>query len=379
MEKLQVKEITGPAWASSLLEKIEPKLEATVERNFGKIPYVSTNGVYDDKNQNDISWWTNGFYAGELWQLYHLTGKKIYLKGARNVELLLDRAFSEFEGLHHDVGFMWLHTGVADYRITANRDSYIRGLHAATILAGRYNPVGKFIRAWNRDLSGWVIIDSLMNIPILYWASAETGDPRFKQIAMNHADTLLKYLIRSDGSAAHIGSFNAENGDFIETIGGQGFDADSAWSRGQAWAIYGYALSYHHTKEKRYLDAAKRIANFFIANVSQCDYLTLVDFKAPYSELKYDASAGVCAACGMLEIAKWVTPNEKGLYSDAATKILQKTAEVWGDWNPETDGIITATSHSYHQEEETHVPIVYGDYYFVEGLLRLTGNELFLW
>ena len=196
---------------------------------------------------------------------------------------------------------------------------------------------------------------------------------------MNHADTLLKYLIRSDGSAAHIGSFNAENGDFIETIGGQGFDADSAWSRGQAWAIYGYALSYHHTKEQRYLDAAKRIANFFIANVSQCDYLTLVDFKAPYSELKYDASAGVCAACGMLEIAKWVTPNEKGLYSDAATKILQKTAEVWGDWNPETDGIITATSHSYHQEEETHVPIVYGDYYFVEGLLRLTGNELFLW
>ena len=287
-------------------KRIEKKIETEAVRLTGTIPYMGIKGKYDNKLDSNIFWWTNGFYSGMLWQLYHVTKKEIFKKEAENIECYLDEALEKYTGLDHDMGFMWLHTAVANYRLTSNEKSKIRGLKAANLLAGRFNIAGSYIQAWNHK-PGWVIVDSLMNIPLLYWASEESENPRYKQIAMAHADTLLDVLVREDGSVGHIGEFNAETGEFIQQIGGQGYSAESSWTRGQAWAIYGYALSYHHTKEVRYLNAAKKIANNFITHCSQTDYLTLVDFNAPYDELKYDASAGVCAACGMLEIAEYLS------------------------------------------------------------------------
>ena len=140
--------------------------------------------------------------------------------------------------------------------------SLARGLHAAHLLAGRYNPRGKFIRSWNRDRAGWVIVDSMMNVPLLYWAEDVIDDPRFKYIAMDHVDTVMNNTVRQDGSCNHIIVLDPTNGELLETPGGQGYASGSSWSRGQAWAIYGFALSYLHTDKKEYLDTAKKAVSY---------------------------------------------------------------------------------------------------------------------
>lgn len=368
-------------WANDILMKIDSKMQSVVARNENKIPYEVIAGHYDNMATKNISWWTNGFFAGSLWQLYYATKSRIYRESAENIERQLDRAFKEYYGLHHDVGFMFLHTAVADYRLTKNESSKKRALQAANLLAGRFNVKGQFIRSWNKsEYSGWSIIDSLMNITILYWASSELGDPRYREIAMRHADTLLNFLVRPDGSVGHIAEFDPESGDFLRIVTGQGYDAHSAWARGQAWALYGYSLSYLHTKQDRYLDAAKRIANFYIANVSQTNYLSLVDFRAPYpDEKKYDASAGVCAACGLLQLSDLVPKYEKNLYYQAGYQILLATVDHWCDWDVATDGIVGMASHSYHQVGETHVKLVYSDYFLIEGILRLLKKDFLIW
>lgn len=366
-------------WANEVFIKLEDKMEQVVQRNTGKIPYTAMDGIYDDRKEQNIFWWTNGFYAGELWQLYHATEKTIYRTGAEQVEELLDQALEGFEGLHHDVGFMWLHTAVANNRLTGNQRSRVRGLHAATLLAGRFNMKGQFIRAWNLDKQGWMIIDSMMNIPLLYWASKETKDPRFAMVANAHADTVLNYLVKDDGAVGHIASFDPISGEFLELIAGQGYAPNSAWSRGQAWAIYGFALAYANTKEKRYLSAAKKIANYFIANVAQTDYLPLVDFRAPKEPVKWDMSAGTCAACGMLEIVEHVDELDGRLYKESAEKILRAIEAAHANWRQTEDGIIQYSSHSYHQKAETHVPIIYGDYFFIEGILRMLNKAFQIW
>jgi unsaturated chondroitin disaccharide hydrolase len=368
-------------WTEGIFEKIKSKLEAECFRMKGIIPYIAKNGRYHDLDTPDgIYWWTNGFWPGLLWQMYHATENGEFRKAAEEVEKRLDRALEGWEGLHHDVGFMWLHSAAANYRLTGNRDSRRRGLHAANILAGRYNPAGKFIRAWNGDCTGWIIIDCLMNIPLLYWASGELGDPRFAYIAQNHADTALKVLARPDGSCNHIAVLSPETGECLETPGGQGYAPGSSWSRGQAWAVYGFALSFRHTGRKEYLDAAKSAAHYAVSNFALNGWLPLVDFRAPASPVKHDAAAAMITSCGLLEIACHVGDYEKPFYTTAALKILRAGERAFADWNTETDGIIGKGTGSYHGGHgDTEVPIIYADYFFVEAVLRLLGKDFLIW
>jgi unsaturated chondroitin disaccharide hydrolase len=372
---------TGREWAEELFKIIKSKLKAECSRMENIIPYISRNGHYQNLETSDgIYWWTNGFWPGLLWQMYHATKNKDFRKTAEKVEKQLDEALEGWEGLHHDVGFMWLHSAVANYRLTGNRESRRRGLHAANLLAGRYNPAGKFIRAWNSDCTGWIIIDCLMNIPLLYWAAKELGDPRFRYIAQNHADTALKILVRPDGSCNHIAILSPETGECLETPGGQGYAAGSSWSRGQAWAIYGFALSFRHTGKQEYLDAAKAVSHYTIANFALNDWLPLVDFRAPAKPVKYDSTAAMIASCGLLEIAGHVTEYEKPFYTTAALKILYAGERAFAEWNTETDGIIDKGTASYHSgPDDTEVPIIYGDYFFIEAVLRLLGKDFLIW
>jgi unsaturated chondroitin disaccharide hydrolase len=369
-------------WLEEIWGNIRKKMAVECERIGTDIPFEAENGKYIDMGKQDIYWWTNGFWPGMLWQMYHATGEELYRTTSEGVEARLDEALEGFEGLHHDVGFMWLHSAVANYRITGNEKSKIRGLHAASLLAGRYNPLGQFIRAWNshsgNDCTGWIIIDCMMNIPLLYWASREVNDPRFKAIAIHHADTVLKTTIRGDGSSNHIVMLDPENGEFIDNPGGQGFDSGSSWSRGQAWAVYGMALSYKHTGKTEYLDAAKQVAHYFIANVAETGYIPLVDFRAPAEPVCYDTTAGVCAACGLLEIAGHVSEYEKPLYIRSAIKILQATERKYCNWNPEEDSIVSGGTGAYHSEIK-EIPIIYGDYFFIEAVLRLMDKDIFIW
>lgn len=369
-------------WAQSVFEKIDQKLVVEAKRLGSKIPYIpdEKTGLYEtDMGSADPVWWTNGFWSGMMWQMYHATNNDLYKKTAEANEEALDKAFEIYTGLHHDVGFMWLHTAVANYRLTENERSKARGLHAAHLLAGRYNPRGKYIRSWNRDRAGWVIIDSMLNIPLLYWAEKTIGDPRFRYIAEDHADKVMNHIVRPDGSVNHIGVFDPTNGELVETPAGQGYASGSSWSRGQSWAIYGFALSYQHTNKTEYLETAKKVAHYFISEVSKTDWIPLVDFRAPKEPVMIDTSAGMCAACGLLEIAKHVPEYEQTLYIDAAINILKAVEKKYGIWDLDKDGLIDYSTGSYHEDAWTEVPIIYADYYFVEAILRLLEKDFLIW
>lgn len=368
-------------WIQSVYQKLESKVEKECERMGDKIPYIAKDGKYqEDLGDTDIAWWTNGFWGGVLWQLYHATGKRLYLQTALQVEERLDQAIEEYENLYHDVGFMWMHTAVANYRLTGNHKSFVRGQHAANLLAGRFNILGNYIRAWNDDKAGWMIVDCLMNLSLLYWATEETGDPRFAAIAKKHADTALDKVLRPDGSCNHIAILNPTTGEVEELPGGQGYGEGSAWSRGQAWAIYGFAISYAHTKEQRYLDAAKSVAYYFIANTALTGFLPLCDFRAPEEPVYYDSTAGACAVCGLLEIAKHVPELEKSLYEQSALKILKAMEEQFCNWKEDEDGILGMGKVAYHEQQEMQqVPIIYGDYFFTEAVLRFMKKDFFIW
>jgi len=358
-------------------QKIQTKLAAECNRIGNKIPYIPLNDFYEDIGEKNISWWTNGFWGRILWQMYHATGNEIYARNAKKTEERLDEALSFFNDLDHDVGFLWLPTAMADYRLTQDKKSLSRILHAASILAGRFNPQGQFLRAWNGDKTGWIIVDSLMNISLLYQTSELIHDPRFKYTAMKHADTVLEKIVRQDGSCNHIVILDPDTGDLLETPAGQGYESGSSWSRGQAWALYGFALSYRYTKESRYLDAAKKICHYFIACIAQTDFIPFCDFRAPEIPLLYDTTAGACAACGMLELAEMVPLNEKSLYYGTAVKILQAIAEKHCNWNPNTDSIVSNGCVAYSECKQES--IIYGDYFFIEGILRLLNKAVVIW
>lgn len=372
-----------------IYEKIDAKLQAECLRMGDRIPYTAENGRYvTDKGKDAPFWWTNGFWAGMLWQMYQSSGREIYKETAKKSELVMEQDLAGFVGLHHDVGFQFLHTAVADYRLTGDEKAKVMGLHAANLLAGRFNPAGGFIRAWNDgngpkgekgNKPGWMIVDCLMNIPLLYWAGEETDDPRYAYIADHHAHTAIKVLLRGDGSCNHIAVLDPSTGELLNLPGGQGYGEGSSWSRGQAWAVYGFALAFMHTGKQEYLEAAKQAAHYFMANVSLTGYVSLVDFRAPKEPVYWDTTAAACAACGLLQIAEMVPEYEKPLYYDSGVKMLTALEERHCDWNTETDGILQNGTASYWADKDRHVPIIYGDYFFVEGILRLMNRGFMIW
>lgn len=372
------------AWAQETLERTAHKLEKVAQRSAEKIPYTTVDGVHDDKSgDKEIGWWTNGFWGGIMWQMYTLTGKEIYRNIAEQNEKKLDADLMDYEKLDHDNGFKWLPTAVADYRVTGNRSSKNRGLLAAGNLAGRYNCAGKFIRAWNDwpnskvDRRGWAIIDCMMNLPLLYWASEETGDPRFSQIAANHADTAMKAFIRGDGSANHIVEFDPASGEMIKSYGGQGYGEGSSWTRGQSWGLYGFMLSYLHTQNNAYLETAERIANYFIANIPDSGLIP-VDFRQPEDVKLEDSTAAAIASCGLIELAGQKDGRQQKIYLNAALKMLQALTKNSFNWNEEEDNLLTKCTAAYHDEKH-EFSIIYGDYFFLEALMKLTDKELFIW
>lgn len=366
-------------WAGEVWKKLEAKLYAECKRLGSMMPYISVNGAYTDMGKTELTAWTNGFYSGMLWQMYHATKEECYKNAAELIEERLDQALAEFTKLDHDTGFLWLHTAVADYRLTGNEKSRVRGLHAASILAGRYNPSGRYIKAWNGERSGVAIVDCLMNLPLLYWASGELSESACRQIAINHTDMALTYIFRPDGSCNHMVEFDPVTGEYLTNPGGQGYESGSSWSRGQAWAIYGMALAYRYTGNQRYLDAAKGTAHYVCANLAVHDFIPLLDFRAPAQPVYYDTTAGVCAACGMLEISEHVGPFEKELYVLSAIKILKAVIEKFCQWDLETDGILTGGSAKYHRAGDRHKSLIYGDYFLLEGILRLLDQDFLIW
>lgn len=368
-------------WIKSIAKKIQKKIEVVAKRNRDKIPYTTNNGEFDDLSESDIFWWTNGFWGGIMWQMYHATGDDIYCEIARYNERKLKRNLIDYRGIDHDNGFRWLLTAVADYRLTGSKEAFNLAIVAAGNLAGRLNPAGNYLRAWNDNgdgcNAGIAIIDCMMNLPLLYWAYEEINDPRFLHIATIHADMAQKKFVREDGSVNHIVVFNPLTGEVIRTDGGQGYKEGSSWTRGQSWALYGFILSYIHTKNKEYLDTAKKVANYFISNIPEDGFIP-VDFRQPRDCVWEDSSAAAIAACGMLEIEKYMEENEKHIYHNAALKLLMALSTYRCNWNENTDNIVEKCTVTYHDKSHEN-SLIYGDYYFIEAIWKLTGQESFMW
>lgn len=356
------------------LEKVINKLERTSSRVKDQIAYRTYHGVFNDMS-NEIDWWTNGFWPGILWLAYRKTNHKNYANWADGVELKLDEALKEYYGLHHDVGFMWQLSAVANYKLTENETSAKRGYMAASILASRFNVPGSFIRAWNMpEATGWAIIDCMMNLSILYWASDYAKDPRFSHIAQAHAETVMKNFIYQDGSSKHICEFNPITGEYVKNYGGQGFSENSAWSRGAAWALYGFALSASYTKRADFMNTAKRVANFFLSHLPE-DKVPFADFKAPEEiNIHKDSSAAACAASGLLLLSELVDENEKEFYWNAGRKIIESLYNNYTDWDGD-EALINKGCTAFHTEDGGETSLIYGDFFFLEGLMRLNGYE----
>ena len=365
------------AWVDEMQKRLARKMPFAVKkaREVPFMPYSTENGQW---KKTDIGWWTNGFWPATMWQMYRMTGEALYREEALRAEVMLDEALRDFKNLSHDVGFMWLIQSGVRYALEGNADSFDRTLFAADMLAGRFNPNG-FIRAWNGEgREGWAIVDCMMNLPLLYWATETTGDPRYRLIAMKHADTTIEHFVRPDGSCNHIVIFDAETGAFLENPGGQGYVSGSSWSRGQSWALYGFVLSWLHTGEQRYLDTAKRIAHYFISQVAD-DWMPRCDFRQPAEPLLRDNVAGNVAACGLLELARALPETEGRFYFDAALRMLKAQEADAANWDLNDPAIFTKCTSAWHDLPGRHITMNYGDYYFVEAVNKLRGDEMLFW
>lgn len=364
---------TAPIWTVAAEAAARAKLMALTETIGADFLHTTTDGRY----QPIPAWyWTSGFWPG-LIRLLLEDGPDARLEAmARDCEdrlwaILSDETFFE---LHHDVGFQFLPTAVRRYRQTGARDARQRGVVAAHLLMGRFNVASGAIEAWNvPQARGYVIIDALMNLPILTWASEETGEPRFANVARVHVETVLKQFIRADGSSHHIIAFDQRTGARLAAHGGQGAGPDSAWSRGQAWAIYGLALAAKNLAEPRYAVAANRVADRFLA-LNEGHGVPPWDFRADAAaEGPRDSSAAAIAACGLLELAE---QGRAAGRAEAETLLAAVTRDCAG---PGSDALLQHGTSNLPSGFGIDVGLIYGDYYYYEALCRLNGRPATRW
>ena len=372
-----VERFPDKAWLEDVAARLHTKMTYAVgkAREVDYIPYSTENGQWKPVH---IHWWTNGFWPATMWQMYLATKDDMFRDEAIRTEKMLDVNLEDFEGLSHDVGFMWLIQSGVRYALESNKDSYARTMRAAQHLACRYNPNG-FIRAWNGEgREGWAIVDCMMNLPLLYWASEVSGDPRFRLIAMKHADTAMDVFVRPDGSCNHIIIFDAETGEVLDNPGGQGYESGSSWSRGQAWALYGFTLSYLHTGKQEYLDTAKRVANYFISQITD-DYIPRCDFRQPAKPVLKDNTAGAVAAAGLLVLSQQLPELEAVTYYDVAVKMLRAMEREDINWELNDPALLQRCTAAYHDIPGRHITMNYADYYFVEAINMLRGQKMLFW
>src|SRR5215469_3448192 len=260
----------------------------------------------------DIGNWTTSFFTGMALIAWQETEDEYFIEETLRLEPhYRQKVYSRWVDTHHDLGFLYSLYSVALYKLTGNPQHRDVGLRAAELLTQRFNSKGKFIRAWGRMgtdepefPANMAIIDSLMNLPLLYWAGTETKQAKFYDVATQHADTVLKCFIRPDNSTFHAYHFDLNTGEPIGPDNACGAGTDSYWARGAAWAIYGFALSYSYTHDLKYLETALRLTKNFVGQLDN-HLVPIWDFYVPADNQPVrDASAAVIAACGIQELAR---------------------------------------------------------------------------
>ena len=323
---------------------------------------------------SNSTWWCSGFFPGALWYLYENSKSDVVLNHARHFTALLEK--EQYNKGTHDLGFMLYCSYGNGYRLTGAPSDYRSVLlNGAESLASRFNPVVGCIRSW--DFGAWkfpVIIDNMMNLEYLFWASKVSGDPKFRNIAISHADKTIKNHYRPDYGTYHVVSYDPETGlvDLKQTH--QGFSDESTWSRGQAWGLYGYVVMYRETKDKRYLEWAKHIADFMLNHPNMpADKIPYWDFNAPtIPNTLRDASAGAITASALVELSGFVEPPLSKTYLDAAETQIRtlSSPEYFAEKGTNGNFILKHSVGAYPGKSEVDVPLTYADYYYVEALMR---------
>jgi len=381
---------------NGVFETAEKQYAEMLQHSIDHNKYPRTSDSNGATRYVPITDWTGGFWPGDLWYVYEYTQDTVWKKQAIEWTESLEK--NQFNTQHHDLGFMMYCSYGNAYRITKNEDYKKILIQSAKSLATRFNPAVGCIESWNSRLSWdgktmWhfpVIVDNLMNLELLFFASKVTGDPSFKNIAITHAETTMKNQVRPDFGTYHVINYDTLSGKVLNRETCQGYANNSTWSRGQAWAIYGYTMIYRETGDKKFLSLAKNLSDFYINhpnlpkdkvpywdfNVNQAGFTPL--WKYDRNKLNYiprDASAAAIVASGLLELSSFL--GEEGeVYKNFAIASLQSLASPEYLATPSTNAnfLLKHCVGSFPHGAEIDVPLVYADYYFLEALLRYRNS-----
>ncbi|WP_435171480.1 glycoside hydrolase family 88 protein [Paenibacillus glycanilyticus] len=351
---------------------------ANIERFGSKFPHVSENssGQYVlIENEG----WTEGFWPGILWLSYEYSGDRAYREAAvQTVNSLGKRLENNLSLDHHDIGFLYSLSAKAQWILEKDEAAKQITIDAAKVLMKRWRENMNILQAWGpKDdpvNGGRIIIDCMMNLPLLHWAYVQTGDKSFREAAEQHTEMSRRFLVRGDDSSYHTFWFNPETGDSNRGGTHQGFKDGSTWTRGQAWGIYGFALAYRYLRKPEYLETAKRLANYFADRIPE-DGVVYWDFDAPQvRETMRDSSASAIAASGMLEICGFLSDNDpayKKLMQAVNRSMEGLVSHYSTNGEKEAEGFLNRGSYSVRTNTSPDDYTIWGDYFYLEALMRL--------
>ncbi|HEV3361476.1 MAG TPA: glycoside hydrolase family 88 protein [Pseudonocardiaceae bacterium] len=315
--------------------------------------------------------WVGGFWVGLLWLSSLYSGDATFQQWAESWALKLTPR--ETDTSTHDLGFLFTPSWITAYRLTGDPKWRDGAVTAAGSLIQRYNPAGKFIRAWGAlgttANAGRAIMDTIMNLDLLAFATEQTGDPKYLDVAVNHARTQQTYFPRPDGSTPHCYDFDPITGAPIGPATVQGYSPTSCWSRGQAWGVYGFTTMYRRTGEQDFLNTAAKLANYALGVLTP-DNVPVWDYKAPQApyDIK-DASAGAVMACGLLDLA---AAARQPRYREAGIRILDALSRTClTDRSTRADAVVARCTRNRPAEDGIEISLPYADYYLFEGIMRL--------
>jgi hypothetical protein len=346
------------------------RMAETLADNEGLLPRSFDQG---ELITSDSRWWCSGFFPGLLWYLYEYDPKPELLDYARLYTARIEG--EKYNRGTHDLGFMLYCSFGNGLRLTGDTAFRSVLLTGAESLSTRYRPRPGLIKSWeNRTWQYPVIIDNMMNLELLLWASRASGDSHFSDICISHADRTMKEHYRPDFSSYHVVSYDTVTGipDARQTH--QGYSDASSWSRGQAWGLYGYTVMYRETKDVRYLAHAKNVAHFLLSHPNMPeDGIPYWDFDAPNIPNEFrDVSAGAIICSALIELSGYVDADLSKKYLHVAENQLRMLATPAYTANPGTNGnfILMHGVGSFPHNSEMDVPLTYADYYYVEALMR---------
>jgi unsaturated chondroitin disaccharide hydrolase len=362
-------------WISTALDYSLTQIRDTATHLDG-FPERAENGEWICVGQG--GGWVGGHWVGLLWLAYADTQDPFFEDTARTwADYLAPR---QFDTTTHDLGFLFELSHVLGSEITNDKTFIPPAIQAAESLSQRFNSRGGYFQAWGSldapaELRGRAIIDTMMNLDLLFWASQQTGNPKFSRMAETHARTAMKYQIRPDFSTSHVIDFDPESGTFIKQDTHQGLSADSCWSRGQAWAVYGFGDCYRATGNAVFLETARNLATYALGNLP-VDKIPYWDYNSPdIPQDVRDSSAAAILASALLNLAVMENDPQKAEYwQNQAEAILKSLWENYSSRGTSEPSILIHGTRSKPHGLMDH-GLIYGDYYFLEALQTLRGND----